>query len=88
MKTSIVCTSLITLMASTDVSGFAPSQSNVAGSTTQLAAINDEADSRREFLSKSFATYSAAALASTGVLAPLPANAANAEAKINARLKA
>ena len=88
MKTSILCTSLVTLMASTDVSGFAPSQPTSVGTSTQIAAINDEADSRREFLSKSFATYSAAALASTGVLAPLPANAASAEAKINARLKA
>lgn len=89
MKTFILCSSLVAFLASTDVSGFAPaSVKSTATTTTQIAAVaNDEADSRRGFLSKSFATYSAAALASTGVLAPLPANAASAEAKVNARLK-
>mmetsp|Transcript_2093 Transcript_2093/g.4938 ORF Transcript_2093/g.4938 Transcript_2093/m.4938 type:complete len:297 (-) Transcript_2093:1591-2481(-) len=87
MKTSILCSSLITLMASSDVSGFAPSKSVSSGTTTQIAAVNDEGESRRKFLSNSFATYTAAALASTGVLAPLPANAAAAD-KVNARLKA
>ncbi len=87
MKTSIFCSSLITLMASSDVSGFAPSKSVSSGTTTQIAAIND-AESRRKFLSNSFATYSAAALASTGVLAPLPANAASAQDKVNAKLRA
>ena len=89
MKTFILCSSLVAFLASTDVSGFAPaSVKSTTTTTTQIAAVaNDEADSRRGFLSKSFATYSAAALASTGVLAPLPANAASAEAKVNARLK-
>lgn len=89
MKTFILCSSLVAFLASTDVSGFAPaSVKSATTTTTQIAAVaNDEADSRRGFLSKSFATYSAAALASTGVLAPLPANAASAEAKVNARLK-
>jgi hypothetical protein len=92
MKTSILCTSLFALMASSEVSGFAPASKSSASTTTQIsAAANDEGDSRRQFLSQALATgftYSAAALATTGVLAPLPANAASAESKVNARLKA
>ena len=89
MKTSLVCSSLVALMASSpEVSGFTPlSTTATTSASTQLKATSDEGDSRRQFLSQSFATYSAAALASTGVLAPLPANAASAEAKINQRLK-
>lgn len=88
MKTSILCSTLFALVASSGVSGFAPTNNGAAATITQLAAsTNDkEGDSRRQFLSG--LTYSAAALASTGVLAPMPANAANAEAKVNARLKA
>mmetsp|Transcript_56565 Transcript_56565/g.63264 ORF Transcript_56565/g.63264 Transcript_56565/m.63264 type:complete len:317 (-) Transcript_56565:133-1083(-) len=66
--------------------------------TTQIQASpndNDSHDSRRQFMSKTVAktvaSYSAAALAGVAgvgtVLAPLPANAASAEVKINARLK-
>jgi len=94
MKTSLLCSSLYALMASSDVSGFALSKSasTSTSTTTQIAAtVNDEGDSRRGFLSQSLATgftFSAAALASTGVLAPPPANAASAESKVNARLKA
>ena len=101
MKTSILCTSLFALMASSAVSGFAPSSVASSKSTTttqtqtQISATSannndDEGDSRRQFLSQALATgftFSAAALATTGVLAPLPANAASAESKINARLK-
>lgn len=88
MKTSILCSTLFALVASSGVSGFVPTNNGAAATITQLAAsTNDkEGDSRRQFLSG--LTYSAAALASTGVLAPMPANAANAEAKVNARLKA
>jgi len=85
-------------MASSDVvSGFAttaPVSASVGSSTTQIAAStedNNNGDSRRQFMSKTLATgfaYSAAALATTGVLAPLPANAASAQDKVNARLKA
>ena len=93
MKTSILCSSLFALMASSDVSGFAPSNSAATTATTQIAASanENEGDSRREFFKQAAATgftYSAAALASTGVLAPLPANAADASAKVNAKLKA
>mmetsp|Transcript_7145 Transcript_7145/g.14609 ORF Transcript_7145/g.14609 Transcript_7145/m.14609 type:complete len:302 (-) Transcript_7145:227-1132(-) len=92
MKTSVLCSSLVALMTSTDVHGFAPSRVNSAASATRVAASSsdNEGDSRRQFLSQTLATgftYSAAALASTGVLAPLPANAANAQDKVNARLK-
>lgn len=100
MKTSILCTSLFALMASSAVSGFAPSSVASKSTTTtqtqtQISATSannndDEGDSRRQFLSQALATgftFSAAALATTGVLAPLPANAASAESKINARLK-
>lgn len=56
------------------------------------ASAEDEGDSRRKFLSQALATgftYSAAALATTGVLAPpQPANAASAADKVNAKLKA
>jgi len=94
MKTSILCSTLFALVTSSGVSGFAPSSANTAATTTTriaASANDDEGDSRRNFFSKSLATglvYSAAALASTGVLAPLPANAASAEAKVNARLQA
>ena len=92
MKTSVLCSSLVALMSSTDVHGFAPSRVNSAASATRVAASSsdNEGDSRRQFLSQTLATgftYSAAALASTGVLAPLPANAASAQDKVNARLK-
>jgi len=87
MKTSLLCSSLVALMAS-NVQGFAPTTINTASTTsTQISANAEEGDSRREFFSKSLATYTAAALASTGVLAPLPANAAAAD-KVNAKLKA
>lgn len=96
MKSSLLCSSLFALMASSDVSGFALSNSKsttTSSTTTQIAAsAEDEGDSRRKFLSQALATgftYSAAALATTGVLAPpQPANAASAEAKVNAKLKA
>ena len=92
MKTSLVCSTLVALMASSDVSGFAPSNAAATStSTTQIAAsAAEDGDSRRKFISKTLATgfaYSAAALATTGVLAPLPANA-SAESKVNTRLKA
>eukprot|EP00536_Pseudo-nitzschia_multiseries_P010975 jgi/Psemu1/204681/e_gw1.354.64.1 len=71
-----------------NVNGFAPANpAATAVSSTQIAAAAEDGDSRRDFLSKSLATYTAAALASTGVLAPLPANAAAAD-KVNAKLKA
>lgn len=101
MKISFVCSSLtLALMASSSgVSGFALSSKTAATTSTQIAAASnnnnnnhvDEGDSRREFLTRTLATgftYSAAALASTGVLAPLPANAASAADKINTKLKA
>ena len=103
MKTSILCTSLFALMASSAVSGFAPSVASNSATTTQIFSApasnnnnnnvgdDDEGDSRRQFLSQALATgftFSAAALATTGVLAPLPANAASAESKVNAKLKA
>lgn len=98
MKISLLCSSIsIALMASSSgVSGFALSKTastRSVATTTQIAAAsnNDEGDSRREFLTQTLATgfsYSAAALASTGVLAPLPANAASQQEKVNARLKA
>ena len=93
MKASLLCSSLFALMASSDVSGFALSNSKSTTSTTQMSAsAEDEGDSRRKFLSQALATgftYSAAALATTGVLAPpQPANAASAADKVNAKLKA
>ena len=96
MKISLLCSSLsLALMtASSGVSGFALSNTPSTTTSTQIAASsnsNDEGDSRREFLTQTLATgftYSAAALASTGVLAPLPANAASAQDKVNAKLKA
>mmetsp|Transcript_3834 Transcript_3834/g.10897 ORF Transcript_3834/g.10897 Transcript_3834/m.10897 type:complete len:297 (+) Transcript_3834:162-1052(+) len=87
MKTSVLCSSLVALMAS-NVNGFAPTNPTASSaSSTQISAIAEEGDSRREFFSKSLASYTAAALVSTGVLAPLPANAAAAD-KVNAKLKA
>jgi hypothetical protein len=83
MKTSLLCTTFVAMMGSSGVHGFAPSKAaTTATSTTQIAA---EGDSRRNFFVNGL-TYTAAALASTGVLAPLPANAASAEAKVNAKL--
>jgi len=92
MKASLVCSTLVALMASSDVSGFAPSttSSTSTSTSTQIAASAEEGDSRRKFISKTLATgftYSAAALTTTGVLAPLPANA-SAQDKVNTRLKA
>jgi len=81
-----LCSILSFAMMATGASGFALSQAPSKTTTTQIAAsMNDEGNSRREFFAQ---TLSAAALASTGVLAPLPANAASAADKVNQRLQA
>lgn len=67
------------------------SSSSLEATTDDQVDTVNVVDSRRQFMSKSFATASTAAAASfgagSGVLAPLPANAASAESKANARLK-
>lgn len=83
MKTSIMSASLVALMAN-GANGFT-TPSNHPSTTASSTRIAAESDSRRQFFSKGF-TYSAAALASTGVLAPLPANASPLD-KVNAKLK-
>lgn len=104
MKISLLCSSLSLALTATSLSGVngfalsnAPSSAmttSTSTSTRMAAASGDEeegGDSRRQFLAQTLATgftYSAAALASTGVLAPLPANAASAQDKVNTKLKA
>ena len=90
MKTFVLCSSLVALVAS-GANGFAPANTNTNPrcSATRMASAStseDDQSSRRGFLAKSLLTYTAAALATTGVLAPLPAHAAAGD-KVNAKLK-
>lgn len=83
------------LLASSSVDGFtttAPSSSSKA--TALHAASSNKDDSRRQFMSKSVATavttmggIATFGVAGSGVLAPLPANAASNADKVNARLR-
>jgi hypothetical protein len=97
MKTStLLCSSSVLLLASC-ADGFTTTPSSSA--TTALHTVSNkndadnESDSRRQFMSKSVATAFTtmggigAFGAGSGVLAPLPANAASAADKVNARLK-
>jgi len=96
MKTSplLLCS---TFFLST-VSGFTTLTTTITTPTQIQASPTDnnddtdvDTDSRRQFMSKTLGTvasFSVASMAGVGtVLAPLPANAASAEVKINARLK-
>jgi hypothetical protein len=93
MKTStLLCSSF--LLASC-VDGFTTTPSSSATTTLHVSNndVDNEGDSRRQFMSKSVATAFTtmggigAFGAGSGVLAPLPANAASAADKVNARLK-
>jgi len=84
------------------VSGFTTITTTTTPTKIQASPTNNnnddtvdsvDTDSRRQFMSKtlasvaSFSVASMAGVAGSGVLLPLPANAASAEVKINARLK-
>ena len=101
MKTSsLLCSSSVLLLASC-CDGFTATTTQSKATTLRASSnnnnvddVNDEGDSsRRQFMSKSVATAFTtmggigAFGAGSGVLAPLPANAASAADKVNARLK-
>ncbi|OEU06990.1 hypothetical protein FRACYDRAFT_252622 [Fragilariopsis cylindrus CCMP1102] len=92
MKISSLLFSSFLLASSVDGFTTAPSSSSKATTTLRASSNNDVDnegdDSRRQFMSKSVATaFTTMGVAGSGVLAPLPANAASGADKINARLR-
>ena len=91
MKISSLLFSSFLLASSVD--GFTTTAPSSSKATALHAASNND-DSRRQFMSKSVATafttmggIATFGAAGSGVLAPLPANAASGADKINARLR-
>jgi hypothetical protein len=97
MKISSLLFSSFLLASSVDGFTTAPSSSKATtlrASNNNNDVDNEGVDSRRQFMSKSVATafttmggIATMGAAGSGVLAPLPANAASGADKINARLR-